>query len=478
MFNKREGKARGGGLLARLLIKENLRKGKFKDRPFRPFESEEEYLRKGSRDAEPTRITSTRRGEGYWQTLDAEQEEALSIIEEALLTKRAADLKRKDKKFKSINHITANLYAKQLIRNTQGNPNYTGIEDLLNDVKKIKDEKDLLLRLGEARRRGDFAEGGRVGKAIGGLTIAFAMTVGRYALGQGVRQAFKKYGTKTVQSAMKHPKVKKMLTDEAKKRDKKNKAMADEWRQRDKRGKYDSYKEKSGDIQMWKEGDEVGRVTGPRDLLNPPRVNRPLEFAEGGEIDAQMADMMEEPTHTMPDGTEMPGATHEEYAGSMAEEPMVPDETMEEDFVDYVVESTLEPEDINYLEEALAADDRLSMIFDQIVETASEFSGSGPVEGPGTEMSDSIPARLSDGEFVITSKATDKIGSDNLQGMMEQAELEADMDEVKRQVKAIGGEIQSEVEKVSSTVVEEDPIRLKNKEAMRALDPRLSLFAS
>jgi len=356
MFNKREGKARGGGLLARLLIKENLRKGKFKDRPFRPFESEEEYLRKGSRDAEPTRITSTRRGEGYWQTLDAEQEEALSIIEEALLTKRAADLKRKDKKFKSINHITANLYAKQLIRNTQGNPNYTGIEDLLNDVKKIKDEKDLLLRLGEARRRGD--------------------------------------------------------------------------------------------------------------------------FAEGGELDAQMADMMEEPTHTMPDGTEMPGATHEEYAGSMAEEPMVPDETMEEDFVDYVVESTLEPEDINYLEEALAADDRLSMIFDQIVETASEFSGSGPVEGPGTEMSDSIPARLSDGEFVITSKATDKIGSDNLQGMMEQAELEADMDEVKRQVKAIGGEIQSEVEKVSSTVVEEDPIRLKNKEAMRALDPRLSLFAS
>ena len=199
---------------------------------------------------------------------------------------------------------------------------------------------------------------------------------------------------------------------------------------------------------------------------------------EGGELDAQMADMMKEPTHTMPDGTEMPGATHEEYAGSMAEEPMVPDETMEEDFVDYVVESTLEPEDINYLEEALATDDRLSMIFDQIVETASEFSGSGPVEGPGTEMSDSIPARLSDGEFVITSKATDKIGSDNLQGMMEQAELEADMDEVKRQVKAIGGEIQSEVEKVSSTVVEEDPIRLKNKEAMRALDPRLSLFAS
>ena len=157
---------------------------------------------------------------------------------------------------------------------------------------------------------------------------------------------------------------------------------------------------------------------------------------------------------------------------------MVPDEQMEDDYTDFIIGESLTPEDEEYLLTTLEQDDRLSMIFDQVVDTASEFSGSGSVEGPGTERSDSIPARLSDGEFVLTSKATDKIGPDNLQGMMEQAELEADMDEVKRQVKAIGGEIQSEVEKVSSTVVEEDPIRLKNKEAMRALDPRLSLFAS
>ena len=39
-----------------------------------------------------------------------------------------------------------------------------------------------------------------------------------------------------------------------------------------------------------------------------------------------------------------------------------------------------------------------------------EFSGSGPIEGPGTEKSDSIPARLSDGEFVFTAKATEEIG--------------------------------------------------------------------
>ncbi len=168
-------------------------------------------------------------------------------------------------------------------------------------------------------------------------------------------------------------------------------------------------------------------------------------YQEGGDIDEQMADMMEGPTHTMPDGTVHPGATHEEYeqmlaegqAEDMAQEGMVPDEQMEEDFVDYVVESTLEPEDTMYLEEALAADPRLSEIFDQVIETASEFSGSGPVEGPGSEVSDSIPARLSDGEFVITAKATEEIGPDNLQGMMEQAEMDADV----RRAEAEGGYI-------------------------------------
>ena len=52
---------------------------------------------------------------------------------------------------------------------------------------------------------------------------------------------------------------------------------------------------------------------------------------------------------------------------------------------------------------------------DKVITTASEFSGAGEVEGPGTGVSDSIPARLSDGEFVFTKKATDQIGADNLQ---------------------------------------------------------------
>jgi len=156
---------------------------------------------------------------------------------------------------------------------------------------------------------------------------------------------------------------------------------------------------------------------------------------EGGELDDQMSMLMEgEETHTMPDGTVMPGATHEEY------EQMLPDEQMEEDYVDYVMQETLSNEDRNYLISALEKDDRLSEIFDQVVESATEFSGSGPIEGPGNEKSDSIPARLSDGEFVMTAKATEEIGEDNLMSMMKDAEAVADQ----RQSVAYGGMIDEE----------------------------------
>jgi len=139
---------------------------------------------------------------------------------------------------------------------------------------------------------------------------------------------------------------------------------------------------------------------------------------EGGGIDEQMSMLMVEPI----------------------EEPMLPDEEMEEDYVDYVVQETLSNEDRNYLIDALEKDDRLSMIFDQVVESATEFSGSGPIEGPGNEKSDSIPARLSDGEFVITAKATEEIGADNLMSMMKDAEAAAD----ERQSVAYGGMVEEE----------------------------------
>ena len=100
----------------------------------------------------------------------------------------------------------------------------------------------------------------------------------------------------------------------------------------------------------------------------------------------------------------------------------LPDEEMEEDYINYVMDESLNDEEQEYLAGVLQSDPMLSDIMDKVITTASEFSGAGEVDGPGTGVSDSIPARLSDGEFVMTKKATDQIGADNLQQMMDDAE--------------------------------------------------------
>ena len=58
--------------------------------------------------------------------------------------------------------------------------------------------------------------------------------------------------------------------------------------------------------------------------------------------------------------------------------------------------------------------------------TMKEFTGSGEVDGPGTGTSDSIPAMLSDGEFVFTAKSVKQIGVDKLRNQMKKAEEEYD----------------------------------------------------
>ena len=100
----------------------------------------------------------------------------------------------------------------------------------------------------------------------------------------------------------------------------------------------------------------------------------------------------------------------------------LPDEQMEDEFIDFVLNESLTSDEQMYLMNTLENDPQLSIIFDKVVTVASEFTGSGEVVGPGTGVSDSIPARLSDGEFVMTKKATDQIGADNLQRMMDDAE--------------------------------------------------------
>ena len=111
------------------------------------------------------------------------------------------------------------------------------------------------------------------------------------------------------------------------------------------------------------------------------------------------------------------------------------DDEMEEEYLDYVADEILSQEEQNYLFKTLDKDNKLEKILDKIMLNATEFTGSGEVDGPGSGISDSIPARLSDGEFVFTRKATDQIGADNLQTMMDDAEREFDQ----RNGKAEGG---------------------------------------
>jgi len=119
-----------------------------------------------------------------------------------------------------------------------------------------------------------------------------------------------------------------------------------------------------------------------------------------------------------------------------AEASQLPDEEMEDNYLEYVLDESLDQEDQEYLMSVLESDERLSGIFDKVMDVAGEFSGEGEVDGPGTGVSDSIPARLSDGEFVVTEKATDQIGSGNLQTMMDDAEQAYDGGYMK---KAFGG---------------------------------------
>jgi len=171
-------------------------------------------------------------------------------------------------------------------------------------------------------------------------------------------------------------------------------------------------------------------------------------YANGSLLEDDMAMMQEEeemPTHTMPDGTVMPGATHEE-----SEEPemeMESDSEMEDNYLDFIINEALSEEEEDMLMSKLEQDEELSMLFDKVIEVASEFAGSGPVEGPGTGVSDSIPARLSDGEFVFTAKAVEEIGADNLMAMMKEAEMKAD----ERQPVQTGGLMQQDEEAYQPT---------------------------
>ena len=162
---------------------------------------------------------------------------------------------------------------------------------------------------------------------------------------------------------------------------------------------------------------------------------------EGGMMKYNEGSMLIAPEMNLETEEVIPEDTYDnipEDEADEAKESQLPDDEMEEDYTDYVLEQSLDPEEQEYLISVLETDERLSSIFDKVMDVAGEFSGEGEVdvEGLGTGVSDSIPARLSDGEFVFTKKATDHMGADQLQTMMDEAEMAYDGGLMK---KAFGG---------------------------------------
>ena len=181
-----------------------------------------------------------------------------------------------------------------------------------------------------------------------------------------------------------------------------------------------------------------------------------VPFAEGGDVDAQMAIIM---------------PTEEEPMMEEQEQDMMPDEQMEDEYLDFIIDQSLSPEEETTLMTRLEADPELSVMFDKVMDTAMEFAGAGPVDGPGSGVSDSIPARLSDGEFVFTAKATEQIGADRLQSMMDDAEAEAD---AMRQDMQEGGAVE-EKPKVDrfGKPIDEDIAEDEIKKGMMSVNPRM-----
>ena len=134
------------------------------------------------------------------------------------------------------------------------------------------------------------------------------------------------------------------------------------------------------------------------------------------------------------------GSMDDQMMMVMKMKPMESDQEMEDNYTQFIMEEALTEKEEDMLMSKLEQDEELAMLFDKVIDVAQEFAGSGPVEGPGSGVSDSIPARLSDGEFVFTAKATEEIGADELMRMMKDAEAKAD----KRQQMANGGEPEEE----------------------------------
>ena len=138
-------------------------------------------------------------------------------------------------------------------------------------------------------------------------------------------------------------------------------------------------------------------------------------------------DMVEDESLLTPMGMDEENAMAETdmemEAEARAEDEDITDEDLEG--MDAIIDtSALSDEEEKILDEAVDMLPELEAIIPKLV--ATEFTDDGEVEGPGTGTSDSIPALLSDGEFVFTAKAVKNIGVDKLRSMMKKAEEDYD----------------------------------------------------
>ena len=164
----------------------------------------------------------------------------------------------------------------------------------------------------------------------------------------------------------------------------------------------------------------------PTEPLLDPRFSRYYEqpeykaYAHGGRVGLEEGDIIEE------QGMQIPELTPEQETNlDMQMEEAIP--SMEEGEMDVSAQvdtSVLDSDEEALLEEVI---EMHPGIVDVIVKlTTKEFTGQGEVDGPGTGISDDIPAMLSDGEFVFTAKATKQLGVDKLRKQMKTAEDEYD----------------------------------------------------
>jgi hypothetical protein len=175
-------------------------------------------------------------------------------------------------------------------------------------------------------------------------------------------------------------------------------------------------------------------------------VGRPEErkdykaYAEGDLVDEEIVedDIVED--EVVDESLMAPIGLEDSLIGDeIATDEFAEEDIIDDDEVDSVLDtSMLSEEEEIVLDEAVEMHPELEAIIPKIV--ASEFTEDELVEGPGDGTSDSIPAMLSDGEFVFTAKAVKSLGVDKLRKMMAQAEEAYDAGEINQEEAALGAE--------------------------------------